>query len=403
MAVAVLIEGETSVPLLKQHNNNDVHGVKAKVVSEHNKVSTQNKFDALSEIGENGNDEGKRQEEVESAEQLGAANKKVMPTAKIVRVQQCEEIPIVTTQTSNKEENKQEVKSDLIKDTEQVPVEVEQDGCRDVNLKDDCSDSVEDSSNHERADMMKGGDILDTTIRDAENDALLLLKQPDISENCALEHEDAVVIYENITPLSVTVPKKVSPNKMLHDLVSHNINMVGKNIDSGQKVNNKEEGRVACSVIKENISNNSKSTAKSSTKGAKKGSKQANMENQPVIRVMPKRATAKSNNIGVEVVLDTDQEVTLKLFFHEFNQPIVTSVVYAKCDASDRLELWDSIYNLANTVTIPWIVGGDFNVVLNQEEKIGGLPVDMNNAEDFSFCINSYELEEVNFKGSPFT
>ncbi|XP_060190580.1 uncharacterized protein LOC132619813 [Lycium barbarum] len=110
-----------------------------------------------------------------------------------------------------------------------------------------------------------------------------------------------------------------------------------------------------------------------------------------------------ADNIEVEVVRDTSQQVTLKLFFHEFNQAIVTSIVYTKCDASDRLELWYSIYNLANTVTIPWMVSGDFNAILNQEEKISGLPVNKNNAEDFAFCINSCELQEVNFKGSPFT
>ncbi|KAH0655479.1 hypothetical protein KY285_030361 [Solanum tuberosum] len=49
------------------------------------------------------------------------------------------------------------------------------------------------------------------------------------------------------------------------------------------------------------------------------------------------------------------------------------------------------------------MVGGDFNVVLNGEEKIGGLPVQPYEVEDFAFCINSCELEEVPFKSSPFT
>ncbi|XP_059310123.1 uncharacterized protein LOC132061298 [Lycium ferocissimum] len=68
-----------------------------------------------------------------------------------------------------------------------------------------------------------------------------------------------------------------------------------------------------------------------------------------------------ADNIEVEVLLDSSQQVTLKLFFQEFNQVVVTSLVYAKCDATDRLELWDNIYNLSNSITLPWMVGGDLN------------------------------------------
>ncbi|XP_060182430.1 uncharacterized protein LOC132612110 [Lycium barbarum] len=54
-------------------------------------------------------------------------------------------------------------------------------------------------------------------------------------------------------------------------------------------------------------------------------------------------------------------------------------------------------------MTSPWLVGGDFNVILNEEEKIGGLPVLPQEYEDFAFCMNSCELHEMSFKGSPFT
>ncbi|XP_060170566.1 uncharacterized protein LOC132601498 [Lycium barbarum] len=50
-----------------------------------------------------------------------------------------------------------------------------------------------------------------------------------------------------------------------------------------------------------------------------------------------------------------------------------------------------------------WLIGGDFNVVLNYEEKIEGNPIQPQDIEEFAFCINSCELEEVKFKGSPFT
>ena len=46
---------------------------------------------------------------------------------------------------------------------------------------------------------------------------------------------------------------------------------------------------------------------------------------------------------------------------------------------------------------LPWLVDGDFNVILNDEEKIGGLPVYPQEHEDFAFCVNSCALFDVIF------
>lgn len=49
------------------------------------------------------------------------------------------------------------------------------------------------------------------------------------------------------------------------------------------------------------------------------------------------------------------------------------------------------------------MVGGDFNVIMDADEKIGGPPVYPNEVEVFSFCISSCELIDLNFKGNPLT
>nr|XP_016477413.1 PREDICTED: uncharacterized protein LOC107798896 [Nicotiana tabacum] len=77
--------------------------------------------------------------------------------------------------------------------------------------------------------------------------------------------------------------------------------------------------------------------------------------------------------------------------------------VYAKCSAMKRLELWDHLYYLASDMELSWLVGGDFNVVLHEDEKIGRLPVHPTEYEDFAFCVNSCGLLKKGYKGSPFT
>ncbi|KAG5575878.1 hypothetical protein H5410_056012 [Solanum commersonii] len=68
---------------------------------------------------------------------------------------------------------------------------------------------------------------------------------------------------------------------------------------------------------------------------------------------------------------------------------VLITTVYARCDALERLELWKELELVAEDNTLPWLVGGDFNVILNDEEKQGGMDFTQSKALDFSQCVNN--------------
>lgn len=86
--------------------------------------------------------------------------------------------------------------------------------------------------------------------------------------------------------------------------------------------------------------------------------------------------------------------------FNKRNQVFRVSLVYARCNAPERSELWDDLENF-HPLGCPWMVGGDFNVILNEEEKLGGLDFTQQEAIDFSQCMSV--CAEVNFTGSKYT
>ncbi|XP_075091480.1 uncharacterized protein LOC142171691 [Nicotiana tabacum] len=104
-----------------------------------------------------------------------------------------------------------------------------------------------------------------------------------------------------------------------------------------------------------------------------------------------------------ELVEDIEQQMTVRVFHHDLGQHMMMTFVYEKCSTMERLELWDHLYYLASDMKLPWLVGGDFNVVLHEDGKIGGFPVHPPEYEDFAFCVNSCSLFEQGYKESPFT
>ncbi|KAH0744967.1 hypothetical protein KY290_032960 [Solanum tuberosum] len=102
-----------------------------------------------------------------------------------------------------------------------------------------------------------------------------------------------------------------------------------------------------------------------------------------------------------EVLSDSIQQISLKL--SKNNVEMICTAVYARCDALERLELWEELEALSVNINIPWTVGGDFNVIMNKEEKLGGLDFTQFEALDFSQCINNCALTEIKYEGSLFT
>jgi len=67
------------------------------------------------------------------------------------------------------------------------------------------------------------------------------------------------------------------------------------------------------------------------------------------------------------------------------------------------MELWEDLEEVACNTDFPWMVGGDFNTITDESEKLGGLPVSQVEVEDFVQCISSCALNEIQFSGSCYT
>lgn len=76
--------------------------------------------------------------------------------------------------------------------------------------------------------------------------------------------------------------------------------------------------------------------------------------------------------------------------------------MYAKCDRNQRRQLWDELIGMANTLE-PWMVGGDFNVILNSEEKQGGSTPRSGPMDDFGDMLMTCNLFDAGFEGTPYT
>ncbi|XP_060202641.1 uncharacterized protein LOC132631059 [Lycium barbarum] len=102
-----------------------------------------------------------------------------------------------------------------------------------------------------------------------------------------------------------------------------------------------------------------------------------------------------------QVIVDSVQHVTIKLSHINMQYEAYVTAVYAKCSGAERQELWDLIGQVALNVHVPWIVGGDFIVILKHEEKLGGLPVHHTETAEFAHFIHLVEgriLEDCIFK-----
>jgi endonuclease/exonuclease/phosphatase family metal-dependent hydrolase len=77
--------------------------------------------------------------------------------------------------------------------------------------------------------------------------------------------------------------------------------------------------------------------------------------------------------------------------------------VYGEPRVEDRHRMWDMIRNIRASSSLPWLVMGDFNEALWQEEHMSCTPRPVNQMDAFREVLYDCDLTDLGFAGVPYT
>lgn len=104
-----------------------------------------------------------------------------------------------------------------------------------------------------------------------------------------------------------------------------------------------------------------------------------------------------------QVELDTHQQTIIKFTHLGYHKEMMITTVYATCSALKRLELWNNMEDISENIHVSWIIGVDFNIILNDIEKLGRFPVTQYKTSNFVQCISLCILTKLEYSCSYFT
>ncbi|EOY31585.1 Uncharacterized protein TCM_038528 [Theobroma cacao] len=132
--------------------------------------------------------------------------------------------------------------------------------------------------------------------------------------------------------------------------------------------------------------------------------------NESSTRVAPRKTNSSqkiwifhSFDISYEVILTHNQCLHVSLSFPWLECLIRATFVYAKCTRTERIPLWTILRSLSVDIHVPWLVGGDFNVILNRAKRLYGASSHTRSMDDFATTLLDCGLVVGGFKGNTYT
>ena len=108
------------------------------------------------------------------------------------------------------------------------------------------------------------------------------------------------------------------------------------------------------------------------------------------------------NKIRINPVESTAQAIHCHASCLTTGSNFYISFIYGFNTVVGRRPLWDNLKDFSSNLDSSWITLGDFNNVLNLEERVNGTAVTSYQTSDFSNCFISSGLTDINFSGSFF-
>ena len=86
------------------------------------------------------------------------------------------------------------------------------------------------------------------------------------------------------------------------------------------------------------------------------------------------------------------------------NKQMFVSVVYGENSPRDRIQLWANLVDHNRIAgNDPWVMFGDFNVILNFNEHSNGPNVRGEGMKEFADCVEELNMEDINMNGMFYT
>ena len=102
---------------------------------------------------------------------------------------------------------------------------------------------------------------------------------------------------------------------------------------------------------------------------------------------------------------DSEQVLHARLVSAVLPSPFFLSAVYGKkCSRQGRTQMWNKLRDIAVKMDgLPWVVGGDFNIFLSEDERKGSTNKRDREMLDFAEAISDCQLLDLGADGPKFT
>ncbi|KAK4708563.1 hypothetical protein R3W88_029488 [Solanum pinnatisectum] len=113
-----------------------------------------------------------------------------------------------------------------------------------------------------------------------------------------------------------------------------------------------------------------------------------------------------TNMVNVTLKRKDDQELhaMIQVFPHYFSWCF--SVIYTSTNSYKRITLWNNLEDINSSFTGPWLIAGDFNEILGQQDKWGGgggRKINSRRSSKFWNYLNNCNLIDLEFKRCKYT
>ena len=105
----------------------------------------------------------------------------------------------------------------------------------------------------------------------------------------------------------------------------------------------------------------------------------------------------------VSSLANTEQKIHIVVKVRSLNSSWLFTAVYANRRSVERQILWNNLMSVGDLQNMPWVIAGDFNESLAEEDKFGGRAVSVRRSLLFKECQDKCNMIDIGLSSPRFT